>query len=116
MNISFGKSFELKICDAQAWRCCYVVVLLLVYWISECIPVAVTSLLPLILFPLSGVLKASEVATNYFKVFLSMNLFLFFFEKSFHLICKRIQQHFSSEVSHWLMQFNVSIFIVELLF
>ena len=28
----------------------------------------VTSLLPLVLFPLSGVLKASEVASNYFKV------------------------------------------------
>jgi sodium-dependent dicarboxylate transporter 2/3/5 len=45
------------------------VIILLVYWISEAIPVAVTSLLPLVLFPLVGVLKASEVAANYFKVF-----------------------------------------------
>ncbi|CAF3557885.1 unnamed protein product [Rotaria sp. Silwood1] len=47
--------------------CAYAVLLLLIYWISEAIPVPVTSLLPLVLFPLLGILKASEVTSNYFK-------------------------------------------------
>jgi sodium-dependent dicarboxylate transporter 2/3/5 len=51
---------------------------LLVYWISEAIPVGVTSLLPLVLFPLSGVLKASEVASNYFKVLIIELIFEIF--------------------------------------
>ncbi|CAF4105204.1 unnamed protein product, partial [Adineta steineri] len=50
-----------------ASKCGYVVLILLIYWISEAIPVPVTSLLPLILFPLTGILKASDVASNYFK-------------------------------------------------
>jgi len=37
------------------------------YWISECIPIAVTALLPYILFPLFGLVKASSVAVNYMK-------------------------------------------------
>ncbi|CAF0837749.1 unnamed protein product [Adineta steineri] len=51
----------------KASKCGYVVLILLIYWISEAIPVPVTSLLPLILFPLTGILKASDVASNYFK-------------------------------------------------
>ncbi|CAF3622495.1 unnamed protein product [Adineta steineri] len=51
----------------RASKCGYVVLILLIYWISEAIPVPVTSLLPLILFPLTGILKASDVASNYFK-------------------------------------------------
>lgn len=62
----------------QASRCGYAVLILLVYWISEAIPVPVTSLLPLVLFPLVGVLKASEVAPNYFKVLIIDFLFEIF--------------------------------------
>jgi len=51
---------------------------LLVYWISEAIPVGVTSLLPLVLFPLAGVLKASEVASTYFKVLIIELIFEIF--------------------------------------
>ena len=38
-----------------------------VYWITEVCPLAVTSLLPLILFPLLGVVEAKEVSLPYFS-------------------------------------------------
>lgn len=38
-----------------------------VYWITEALPLAVTSIIPLILFPLLGILKASQVSVLYFK-------------------------------------------------
>ncbi len=36
-----------------------------VYWVTEVVPLAVTALLPLILFPALGVLTAREAAVNY---------------------------------------------------
>ncbi len=42
--------------------------IIVTYWVTEPIPIAVTSLLPLILFPLLAVLKASQVAPDYFQV------------------------------------------------
>ena len=39
-----------------------------VYWSTEAIPLAVTSLLPAVLFPLLGTLSTSQVAAEYTKV------------------------------------------------
>ncbi|CAF3584912.1 unnamed protein product [Rotaria sordida] len=52
--------------NSQA-RCGYIVLILSLYWIFEVIPLPVTSLLPLIFFPMAGVLKAEEVAPLYFR-------------------------------------------------
>ena len=52
----------------QQARCAYVVILLTVYWVSEAIPYAVTSLLPLSIFPLAGIIPSNEVGLYYFKV------------------------------------------------
>lgn len=38
-----------------------------IYWITEALPLSVTSLIPLILFPVMGIMKASEVSIVYFK-------------------------------------------------
>ena len=38
-----------------------------IYWVSEVVPIAVTALLPLLLFPALGVLSADEVSRNYLK-------------------------------------------------
>uniref|UniRef100_A0AAY4BC38 Solute carrier family 13 member 1 n=1 Tax=Denticeps clupeoides TaxID=299321 RepID=A0AAY4BC38_9TELE len=40
-----------------------------VYWLTEALPVAVTALLPAMLFPLFGIMKSSQVAAVYFKDF-----------------------------------------------
>lgn len=38
------------------------------YWAMEVIPLPVTSLMPLVLFPLSGVLTTDETTNVYFNV------------------------------------------------
>ncbi|XP_046861712.1 solute carrier family 13 member 5-like isoform X2 [Xenia sp. Carnegie-2017] len=48
-------------------KCAYAMLIMAVYWITEVCPLAVTSLLPLILFPLLGVVEAKEVSLPYFS-------------------------------------------------
>ncbi|CAF1189460.1 unnamed protein product [Rotaria magnacalcarata] len=48
-------------------RCAYIVLLLTVYWVTEAMPYAVTSLFPLALFPMTGILPGEIVCLNYFK-------------------------------------------------
>ena len=43
-------------------------VLMAVFWVTECIPVAVTGLLPPLILPLTGVLTLPECSSNYWKV------------------------------------------------
>jgi solute carrier family 13 (sodium-dependent dicarboxylate transporter), member 2/3/5 len=38
-----------------------------IYWLTACLPLAVTSLLPIVVFPLMDVLSTSEVCASYFK-------------------------------------------------
>lgn len=38
-----------------------------IYWISEAVPLAVTAFLPLIIFPVSGIMSAEAVSSVYFK-------------------------------------------------
>lgn len=45
----------------------YAVMIIAIYWVTEVVPIAVTALLPLILFPALGVLSADATARNYLK-------------------------------------------------
>ncbi|XP_072918144.1 LOW QUALITY PROTEIN: Na(+)/dicarboxylate cotransporter 3 [Hemitrygon akajei] len=47
-------------------RCLFVIVLMAVYWCTEALPIPVTSLLPISLFPLLEVLPSSKVCPQYF--------------------------------------------------
>ncbi|CAF1027076.1 unnamed protein product [Rotaria sp. Silwood1] len=47
-------------------RCAYIVLLLTVYWVSEAMPYAVTSILPLFFFPLAGIIRSDEEITTLF--------------------------------------------------
>ncbi|KAJ8386224.1 hypothetical protein AAFF_G00175440 [Aldrovandia affinis] len=47
--------------------CAYVIGLMAVYWCTEALPLAVTALLPVILFPLLGVMQSQEVCMQYLK-------------------------------------------------
>ena len=55
-----------------------VALLMAVWWMSEALPLAITSLLPLALYPLLGIMKTSQVAPNYSHhlVFLFMGGFI----------------------------------------
>uniref|UniRef100_A0A3B5B5S9 Solute carrier family 13 member 2-like n=1 Tax=Stegastes partitus TaxID=144197 RepID=A0A3B5B5S9_9TELE len=48
-------------------KCGFVIILMAVYWCTECIPLAVTALLPVVLFPMMGILQGSEVCIQYLK-------------------------------------------------
>lgn len=57
----------LVISGSKEARCGFVVLLMAVYWMTEAVPLPVTSLLPVVLFPLLGVLSTDKVCINYFK-------------------------------------------------
>lgn len=48
-------------------RCGYAIILMALYWCTECMPLAVTALLPVILFPMMGIMKAGDVSIEYLK-------------------------------------------------
>ncbi|KAJ8956308.1 hypothetical protein NQ318_015044 [Aromia moschata] len=53
--------------NTAALRCLYVVLLMAGYWVFEALPLAVTSLIPMVLFPLMGVLDSDKVSLCYLK-------------------------------------------------
>ncbi|GLD61735.1 solute carrier family 13 member 1 [Lates japonicus] len=50
-------------------ECAFVLLLMATYWVTEVIPLSMTSMLPAILFPMFGIMKSSSVAKEYFKDF-----------------------------------------------
>ncbi|KAL2096144.1 hypothetical protein ACEWY4_008292 [Coilia grayii] len=53
--------------DGSPAKCGFAIILMALYWCTECIPLAVTALLPVVLFPLMGIMPASEVCVQYLK-------------------------------------------------
>ncbi len=52
--------------------------LMAIWWVTEAIPLAITSLLPVVLFPLLGVMNGKDVSSSYFNhvIFLFMGGFI----------------------------------------
>nr|XP_060612813.1 Na(+)/citrate cotransporter [Anolis sagrei ordinatus] len=48
-------------------RCGYVIILMAIYWCTEAIPLAATALLPVVLFPMLGILESKKVCMQYLK-------------------------------------------------
>ena len=53
--------------EPKVGRAAWIAAVMAVYWSTECLPMAVTSLLPMVLFPMLGVVPADEISRNYFK-------------------------------------------------
>lgn len=51
--------------ETKEAQCAYVVIIMAIYWVSEALPIAVTALLPIILFPLVGMMSAKDVSSKY---------------------------------------------------
>ncbi|NXE55984.1 S13A5 protein, partial [Casuarius casuarius] len=51
----------------QEAKCAYIIIIMAVYWSTEVIPLAVTSLMPVIFFPLLGVQDSKTVCLQYLK-------------------------------------------------
>lgn len=49
----------------QETRCAYVVLLMGGYWVTECVPIGIVSLIPVVLFPLFGILSTNETCVCY---------------------------------------------------
>ncbi|XP_046440694.1 solute carrier family 13 member 5-like isoform X6 [Daphnia pulex] len=48
-------------------RAAYVIIIMAIYWMVEVLPLAITSLLPVVLFPLLGIMDTGKVCTAYMK-------------------------------------------------
>ncbi|XP_041053609.1 solute carrier family 13 member 2-like isoform X2 [Carcharodon carcharias] len=47
--------------------CGYIIILMAAYWCTEALPLAVTALIPVLLFPMFGIMKSSQVCMQYLK-------------------------------------------------
>ncbi|KAI1703342.1 sodium:sulfate symporter transmembrane region domain-containing protein [Ditylenchus destructor] len=63
----------LVLSDRQEYKCAFCVGIMAVYWTTEVMPLAVTAMLPVVLFPLTGILSPHDVS----KEFLNDTNFLF---------------------------------------
>ena len=55
-------------------KCSFVIALMILYWILECIPIAITGLIPLVLYPVLGIIKSKDVS----MIYLSVSCILFY--------------------------------------
>ncbi|MEW5923915.1 MAG: SLC13 family permease [Candidatus Zixiibacteriota bacterium] len=59
--------FDLDPTNPLVGRTAAVAILMAVWWITEAIPIAATALLPVVLFPLLGVMSGKDVSPEYFN-------------------------------------------------
>ena len=60
--------------DDDKLKVTYVTIIMASFWVLEVLPLAVTALLPVVLFPLMGIMSTGDVALNYMTQ-TSMNFF-----------------------------------------
>lgn len=53
--------------EGKAYRCMYVILVMAVFWVTEVVPLAVTSMIPPVAFPLLGILPTDHTSKMYFK-------------------------------------------------
>jgi len=49
----------------EAMKCAYLIVLMATYWMTEAMPLPITSMIPMVGLPLLGLMSTGEVAVNY---------------------------------------------------
>ncbi|CAL1267396.1 unnamed protein product [Larinioides sclopetarius] len=51
----------------QGTQCAYVMLIVALYWLLEPVPIAAAGMLPIVLFPILGILSSTDVCQNYMK-------------------------------------------------
>ncbi|XP_062550594.1 protein I'm not dead yet-like [Armigeres subalbatus] len=57
---------------SPAYRCMFVVLMMAIFWITEALPLPITSLIPVVLFPLLGILDTDRTCMMYMRETLLM--------------------------------------------
>lgn len=97
-----------------------IVVLMAIFWVTEAIPLAITSLLPFLLFPLLGIMSAKEVAPYYINstIFLFIGGFLIALAMERWQLHKRIAykiiSFFGAKPSNLILGFMSSAMILSM--
>ena len=60
--------------------CAFIMIIMSFYWLTECIPIGITSLLPMLLFPLFGIMSSKHTAQVYFQVCFYNSLIIHLFQ------------------------------------
>ncbi|CAH1800554.1 unnamed protein product [Owenia fusiformis] len=55
------------IINTEPSRAGYLLLWMATWWVTECVPIAVTSLLPVVILPLMGVMKPGQISINYMR-------------------------------------------------
>lgn len=53
--------------NSPASRCMYLVLVMAIYWVTEALPLYVTSMIPIVAFPVMGIMSSNETCLLYFK-------------------------------------------------
>ncbi|XP_060071029.1 Na(+)/citrate cotransporter-like [Ylistrum balloti] len=94
--------------EGKESKCGYIILLVAIFWITEALPIAVTALLPVILFPMVGIMNAKDISTAYVNdtsmLFVGGLILAYAIEQwNIHkLFALRVLLWFGSE-PHWLM-------------
>jgi len=52
----------------QQGKCAYSIAIVAIYWMTECLPLAVTAIMPVVLMTWFGVMDSRRICKNYLKV------------------------------------------------
>ena len=55
-------------CIVQEGKCAYGIIIVAIFWMTECLPLAVTAIMPVVLMTWLGVMDSREICKNYLKV------------------------------------------------